>query len=397
MIKAWDADGHIYESEVTFSEKYWDPKFKDLRPKIVELDPTGKQPMGSRVIMTDGIAWPVRSGPQQMLAGNPFAIDGVPLPSFKAREKLDPLDSSEFRSAAGRIAVMEWESIHMQVNYPSMLLSWPVAHTPGLGAAVARSYNSWMADISSQAPDKLKWVTVIDFSDPKEAAREIYRSKDLGSVGVMVFGIVGNKHITHPDFEPIWEATNDTGLAMAVHPGFSSILGDLYTTTVGTLTVPFVFTVIMGFHSIISDGFLDRYPNMKVGFLETGCQWLPFMMERIEENSPGVTRSTAGTRDAASVLTGYEAELEPLDYIKRGQLFVGFEVNEGLLPAVIDLVGDECLLYASDIPHGHRMIDAGAYLEQRTDISEQSKRALLVDNTARFYNLPVLAEVPSAG
>ena len=24
MIKAWDADGHVSESEVTFSDKYWD-------------------------------------------------------------------------------------------------------------------------------------------------------------------------------------------------------------------------------------------------------------------------------------------------------------------------------------------------------------------------------------
>lgn len=36
MIKAWDADGHVSESEVTFSDKYWDPKLKDGRPRIIE-------------------------------------------------------------------------------------------------------------------------------------------------------------------------------------------------------------------------------------------------------------------------------------------------------------------------------------------------------------------------
>jgi hypothetical protein len=41
MIKAWDADGHVSESEVTFSDKYWDPKLKDRRPRIVETGPDG--------------------------------------------------------------------------------------------------------------------------------------------------------------------------------------------------------------------------------------------------------------------------------------------------------------------------------------------------------------------
>jgi hypothetical protein len=41
MIKAWDADGHVSESEVTFSDKYWDPKLKDRRPSIVETGPDG--------------------------------------------------------------------------------------------------------------------------------------------------------------------------------------------------------------------------------------------------------------------------------------------------------------------------------------------------------------------
>ena len=33
MIKAWDSDGHVSESEVTFSDKYWDPKLTDRRPR----------------------------------------------------------------------------------------------------------------------------------------------------------------------------------------------------------------------------------------------------------------------------------------------------------------------------------------------------------------------------
>ena len=56
MIKAWDADGHVSESEVTFSDKYWDLKLKDRRPSIVETGPDG--PL---YWMIDTRSFPVRS------------------------------------------------------------------------------------------------------------------------------------------------------------------------------------------------------------------------------------------------------------------------------------------------------------------------------------------------
>lgn len=51
--------------------------------------------------------------------------------------------------------------------------------------------------------------------------------------------------------------------------------------------------------------------------------------------------------------------------------------------------GDECWLYGSDIPHGDRLYGAVDVFPQRKDVSEESKRKLLVDNTARFYGLEV--------
>ena len=83
----------------------------------------------------------------------------------------------------------------------------------------------------------------------------------------------------------------------------------------------------------------------------------------------------------------YSSELLPAEYIARGQLAFGFEVEEGQLPYVVDRYGADCLLYASDIPHVHRVLDSVDVLEQRPDLSDEVKRKLLVDNTARFYGL----------
>jgi hypothetical protein len=81
MIKAWDADGHVSESEVTFSDKYWDPKLKDRRPSIVETGPDG--PL---YWMIDTRSFPVRSGPYQQ-AGFPLSRNGVSV-SISSRRRI---------------------------------------------------------------------------------------------------------------------------------------------------------------------------------------------------------------------------------------------------------------------------------------------------------------------
>ena len=73
MLSAWDADGHVMESEATFAEPYWDLLPAERRPFVVESDRTGTL---SWVI--DGRLFPVRTGPNQS-AGNPLSKGGVPL------------------------------------------------------------------------------------------------------------------------------------------------------------------------------------------------------------------------------------------------------------------------------------------------------------------------------
>ena len=368
MARAWDADGHVYESEATFSDAYWDPKFRDQRPIVIEPSP------GSYSWLIESRLFPRRAGTFLQSGGTPASKDGVP--SSTQRDKVnDPMETAEFRSAADRLAQLDREDIAVQINYPTMLLSWPLAYDPGLGDAIARSYNSWMADVSARAPDRLKWVTVIDPGDPKLAAKEIYRTKEMGSVGLMLLGTAGDVHLDAPSLEPIWNAAAETKLPVAIHVGFCSpALGDLYDIQADTTVMPFMMTLLMGFQRVMSKGILDRYPDLRVAFLEAGCQWVPFLVDRVAEYSSR---------------PGYLSKLQPEEYIQRGQVYFGAEVDDGLLPYVVDKFGGDCWLYASDIPHGDRYLGSVDLLLGRMDITEETKQKILVENPARFYGLPL--------
>jgi len=228
---------------------------------------------------------------------------------------------------------------------------------PPLSQALARAYSNWMADVSSQAPDRMKWVTVIDFHDPAEAAREIARTKDMGSLGVMVSGVVGDRPITHPDFEPIWAAAAETDMSVAVHPMVASThYGDNL----------FHFSVLAGFKHLVMSGVLDRYPNLRVGFLETSCTWVDFMVWRTEESIDQIAE-----RHAVGISTGRRLpELKPEEYLQTGRLFFGFEAEDAMLPYVVQRWGPDTWLYASDIPHAHRILDATSHIWAREDLNE---------------------------
>ena len=364
MVMSWDADGHVEESEETFSDKYFDAEFQDRKPVVVESPDS-----------FNGLGWDIPSRGYYKLGGSPVSRGGGPtserpdLPEWRRN-----VASAELRSAEARIQVLDQEHLAMQVNYPTMLLSCPVAYDPALNAAILRSYNNWIADISGQASDRLKWVTLIDPADPREAAREIQRTKEMGSVGVMVFGQYGDLHLDDPSLEPIWATAVETGLPIAVHPG----------TVLTTLDSDFHFSVLIGFKHILLSGILDRHPTLKFSFLETGSTWVDFMVWRVEE----FIEAMAGRSQLRGDIRHLKLpELRPEEYIQRGQLFFGFEPEEPMLAYMVERWGPDCLLYASDIPHTHRMVDSTSFLLQREDLSQETKRKILVDNTAVFYGL----------
>ena len=392
MLSAWDADGHVMESEATFAEPYWDLLPAERRPFVVESDRTGTL---SWVI--DGRLFPVRTGPNQS-AGNPLSKGGVPWRApnsslMAERREHDTVESAELRSAEVRLEQMDRESIDVQVNYPTMFLSYPITYDPALGTALTRSYNNWIADVSSQAPDRLKWVTVIDPQDPKAAAGEVYRTAEMGSVGVMILGMTGDIRVDDPELEGVWAAAAETGLPVGVHVGHSfKALGHVADTHHDKTVMPFWLTLMFGFQRVIAKGIADRYPNLRIAFLEGGCSWVPGLVDRIAEHC-----GLPGSRAGSSFRTGYLAEHYPQEYIQRGQIYFGFEVEEGVLPYALQEFGDECWLYASDIPHRDRLYDAVRILQERPGIGEESKRKLLIDNAARFYGLGTETRRPLGG
>jgi predicted TIM-barrel fold metal-dependent hydrolase len=376
-IKAWDGDGHVEEWEETFSDKYLEPEFRDRRPKVIE---TGDA--------EHDYIWEI-DGERKRVGGSPSSRGGVVSTEYEIMAPWrGPHESGEFHSAEDRLAVMDAEQTWLSVNYPTLFLHWPVAGDPALNQALSRSYNNWVADISNQSPDRLKWVTVIDLSDPKEAAREMERTYEMGSVGVMVLGDYSSKSLDHVDFEPLWDTANQLGMPVNVHPGMGAL--DAAKAFPSVASDQFLMSVVRGYKSICGSGLLDRYPNVKVSFLETGCTGVDFAGEVMDfslENIRDRIKLGSLRAEHKAIVERGLPQMTPSEYIQDGRIFIGFEIDDQLLPYMVDKYGTDCWVYASDIPHAHRKPDSARYVLNRTDLPQVAKDRILWEGTARLYGL----------
>ena len=369
-----DADGHLEESPATFSDQYLDPAFRPQRPRVVAMD-------GMIYWMIDEQLFPRRLGRGCHNLGTPASFNGKPSPH--ASKKVDTLPSMELSDVGSRLQAMDEEGISIQVIYPTLFLAYPLSSNPLLLTALCSSYNRFLGDRLGKN-ERVKWAAVVNLDDVPAAAHEVHEARKLGAVAVMVLGTAGDHMLDHPRLLPFFDALAEEDLALAVHAGWACpSLNNLFTHIYPSSVNAFLMPVLLGFSALISGGVLDRFPKLRVGFLEAGCQWIHFMVDRLDH------RFKHSGNVLADILweTAPKARLSPIEYIRQGNLYFSAEVEDKLLPQVIELVGEGQIIFGSDMPHGDRERFAGRLLQERKDLGDSAKENILWQNPSRLYEL----------
>jgi len=364
-----DSDAHVEEWAETFSDRYLDPAYAKRRPAVVGS--------GRRAYwLIDDRLWPAMVGPGCHILGTPTGYGVVK--SQLSSDKPEEIDSLELRNPGARIADMDREGLDLQVLYPTLFLAYPLTADVAFYGALCRAYNSWMADATSGAPDRLKWVATTDLGDVGFAVDELKRSNERGAVGVVLLGTQGTELLHQPRFDPFFAQAERLKMPIAVHVGWSCPpFNQLFSELWQSALVPFQMPVLIAFSSFVGGGILDRHPNLKVGFFETGVGWVQYWIERMEHFWQFGQR----------VPIGYQGSNRPRDYLRSGNLFFTCETDEKLLPQAIELIGEDYVMFASDMPHGDREPFSAREFRQRTDLSDDVKQKILSDNTLRFYDI----------
>jgi predicted TIM-barrel fold metal-dependent hydrolase len=131
--------------------------------------------------------------------------------------------------------------------------------------------------------------------------------------------------------------------------------------------------------SLIYGGVLERAPGLKVAFLEAGCGWVPFWLHRMDEHWEDAVQKDFGM----SGLT----QKPPSEYFRR-QCYVSADSSEYMLAQVIDLIGDDRIVFTTDYPHPDSpWPHAAEQFLALPGVSTESKRRILWDNALALYGL----------
>ena len=97
--------------------------------------------------------------------------------------------------------------------------------------------------------------------------------------------------------------------------------------------------------SLVSEGVFERFPTLRIALLECGFAWLPPLLWRFDKDWKGLWREVPWVKEkpSAYVRRHFRATTAPAHLPPSGD-----EVRE-----LVEMVGADWLLYASDFPHDH--------------------------------------------
>ena len=133
--------------------------------------------------------------------------------------------------------------------------------------------------------------------------------------------------------------------------------------------VPIMFAVM----SFCAGGILERFPDLRVAFLEGNASWIPWLMWRLDEKY-----EWRGHFEAPGL------SMLPNEYFKR-QCFVSTDCDEWPSKYLEDAGYSDNIVFSTDYPHSDSKYPEATDEFFRIGISPEARRKYLWDNCARLY------------
>lgn len=276
---------------------------------------------------------------------------------------------------------MDRGGVSTAVLFPTGGLGIGWLREPDFAVAVCKAWNNFVSDAFQKVSPRLKGVALVPLQDVSEAVKELRRAvQELGLVGVML-PAVGLRHpLGHQSYWPIYAEAERLNCMLGVHAtvrGPEYFAADKYDQFIDVHTLSHAFAQMMQMTSLVLRGVLDRFPNLRIAFMEAGCSWAPYWAGRMNEEWEKRGRVEAPL-----------CKQKPSEYVRSGRVYFHAEDYEPLIGATAQYLSPDVLYYATDWPHwDHEFPDNIEHLSRRDDLSPDDKKWLLSETARRLYQL----------
>ncbi len=196
------------------------------------------------------------------------------------RRQLESL-RPKMESIEVRLADMDAMGVDVQAVSlsPYQLFHW--VDDVDLSVRAFQTINDDLAAVGADHPDRFIPLGAIPMQHPDAAVAELKRCVgELGFRGIEMATHIEGVEISSPQFDPFWEAVEQTGAMVFLHPtGFTQpqrLMDHYFINTIGH---PLEETICAG--RLIFDGVMERFPGLKFVFSHGGG-FLPMYAGRFD-------------------------------------------------------------------------------------------------------------------
>jgi predicted TIM-barrel fold metal-dependent hydrolase len=250
---------------------------------------------------------------------------------------------------------------------------------PEMEVWLGNAYNRWLIDRILSGDDRIKSLIYLPFNTPAEAERTVEQLGD--KKGVIGFCITSTRYkpVHHNDYMRLYAMIEERGKPLAFHAGYHWQDPSLATVNrfLGMHALGFVWCNMVHMTNWVLNGIPERFPNLKSIWIESGLAWVPFLMQRLDDQF---------------LMRQSEAPLLkqlPSEYMRRNCWYTSQPMettHPRALEVTLEMINAETqLLFSSDWPHYD--FDLPATIYDLPFLSEQAKRNILGLNAARIFHL----------
>ena len=287
------------------------------------------------------------------------------------------------REIAPRLADMAADGIDAEICFPTLALMSYFVPDPEAELASAQIYNDWNHALLKDHLDRFVRCAVLPVRDLAATRAELERIAARGTTAAMIPAVTPANvpKYNNEAWDEIFARAGELGVVFVLHTGtgLESVIAERGP---GGAVINYTRQMCDAIDSatyLVAGGLLDRHPQTKVAFIESGASWLAGLAERLDE-----------VYDAHQYFVRPKLGRRPSQII-RDQVKASFQHDRACIMAR-GVTGTGALLWASDYPHMEGTFPDSREIVDRMfdgiDIGEDEKADIVGGNAARLFRLP---------
>lgn len=296
------------------------------------------------------------------------------------------MDPGHFEPNA-KLAAMDRDGVEAEVIFPEV--GGANFCTPKLMGSDWREalsgYNDGMADFAALDPKRLLVAYQIPPYDVEFAVSEVYRVAKRGARAAQLPSFpaeLGVPDYHDKSYDKLWAALSETRITILNHLSLSEVGWGVFrrdpTPQKGIFTALPSMQLAETIAFWIMTGTLERFPELKVIFVEPGLGWLPWFINTVLDGRMGQHYEFPNVK------------MLPSEYFKR-QCGATFMYEPVGLAACYKAFGPDCLYWSTDFPHPatcwpnsqKQVISQFA----EAGIPDADRRKIICDNALKTFSL----------